>query len=94
MAVPPCRPGRRTDTAAENRYGGAGQQNRGDGAMRATTNTRGTMSRKARAGAILVALALAPLLGGCDKCGDWFGISRGQAHGGLESCREAPTPQR
>jgi hypothetical protein len=41
----------------------------------------------------LAALALALFLSGCDKCGDWFGISRSQLGGGLEACKDtAPQP--
>ncbi len=35
-------------------------------------------NKTVRGGMILGALALALLLGGCDKCGDWFGISKSQ----------------
>jgi hypothetical protein len=41
---------------------------------------------------MLAVIALALLVGGCDKCGDWFGISRGQSEGGLQSCRDTPAP--
>jgi hypothetical protein len=41
-----------------------------------------------RGGTILGVVALALLLGGCDKCGDWFGISKSQV------CRDvAPRQQ-
>jgi hypothetical protein len=38
-------------------------------------------------------LALALMLGGCDRCGDWFGIPKSQGSG-LDAChKEAPSPQ-
>jgi hypothetical protein len=35
-------------------------------------------------GRILAVIALAALLAGCDKCGNWFGLS---APFGLEACK-------
>ena len=38
-------------------------------------------------------LVLALMLGGCDNCGDWFGVPKRQAPG-LDACRkQAPSPQ-
>jgi hypothetical protein len=41
---------------------------------------------------ILAVLALAALLGGCDKCGNWFfGLA---APMGLDACRPTTPPQK
>ena len=41
---------------------------------------------------ILAVLALAALLGGCDKCGNWFfGLA---APLGLDACRPTTPPQK
>jgi hypothetical protein len=42
--------------------------------------------RVLRGATMLAVMGLGLLLAGCDKCGDWFGISRSQA--GLASCRD------
>jgi hypothetical protein len=49
--------------------------------------------RTAAAGKWLGVLALALMLGGCDNCGDWFGISKSQT-AAPDACRkQAPPPQ-
>jgi hypothetical protein len=49
--------------------------------------------RGATAGKWLGVIALALMLGGCDNCGDWFGIPKGRA-AGLDAChKQAPPPQ-
>jgi hypothetical protein len=41
---------------------------------------------------LLGILALALMLGGCDNCGDWFGVPKGQGTS-LDACRKGPAPQ-
>jgi hypothetical protein len=57
------------------------------------TMRRKTETRRFPPWSALAVVAVALLLGGCDKCGDWFGISKSQAAAGLESCRDTAPQQ-